>query len=212
MVYSTYLGGNLRDYGKDIVVNQGYIYVTGRSESNDFPISSNAYQTVNHGNWDTFLVKFNPGENSIRDGTFFRGSEADYGNNVFVDTDGVVFLSGGTSSIDFPGTSNSIFNTNQGGEDFYILKFIPGNPLLFSSYFGGKQSEKVYDMLVGTGDIVYLTGRTGSISFPITINAFDNVFNGNTEAFVSKFYLPFQLAHNQQKRVYKHQLPSIPIW
>src|SRR5262249_1033618 len=106
VVYSTFLGGSFTDRGNAIPVDsEGFVYVAGHTDSDDFP-TRNALQAVYGGGLDdVFLAKFNPqasGDDSLIYATFLGGSGSDQGLGIAVDGAGNVYVAGQTSSVDFP--------------------------------------------------------------------------------------------------------------
>jgi hypothetical protein len=120
LVYSTYLGGILADYGQAIAVDgAGSAYVTGQTESTDFPIQD-PYQTDQAGN-DAFVTKLSPSGTSLKYSTYLGGSgllEGAYG--IAVDRLGYAYVTGYTDSPDFP-TQNP-YQGNQPDRDVFVTK------------------------------------------------------------------------------------------
>jgi hypothetical protein len=118
--YSTYLGGNAYDQGSGIAVDsRGNVYVTGATESSNFPIV-NQFQS-DQGYFDAFLTKFNRTDNSVEYSTYLGGTEGDYGYAIALDRNDNIYVSGATYSPDFP-TLNP-YLPNQPRSDIYVMKF-----------------------------------------------------------------------------------------
>ena len=142
LVYSTYLGGNDFDGGSGLIVDSaGNAYVTGGTPSANFPTTPGAYdRTFNNG--DAFLTKFNAAGSALVFSTFVGGSDFDSFSAVVLDTAGNAWLTGGTSSADFPITAGAPDSTFNGGGDATIAELnSTGSALLFSTFLGGSQSE-----------------------------------------------------------------------
>ncbi|MHA2274997.1 MAG: DUF7948 domain-containing protein, partial [Candidatus Kariarchaeaceae archaeon] len=168
--FSTYLGGNGDDRGNDIVVDDSNnIYVTGQTQSTNFPTTAQALnQTKNGGTWDSFVIKLNNSGNEIIYSTYIGGSNDDFAEAIELDTDGNVYLTGYTSSSDFPRV-NAIQIGLEGGFDAFVLKLDPtGSNLIFSTYLGGDSNDRAYDLAVDAKSSVYLTGETSSVDFDTT--------------------------------------------
>jgi|GEM_PF-552795 len=127
LTYSTYLGGESIDHANGIAVDtSGYVYVTGYTGSTDFPILDQ-YQTYQGGNKDAFVTKIDTtrnGVSSIIYSTYLGGRGSDDGGGIIVDSSGYVYVTGTTSSTDFP-TLNPFQATYQGTySDTFVTKLI----------------------------------------------------------------------------------------
>src|SRR5690606_35912604 len=102
--YSTFLGGSYSDKGNGIAVDGSEnAYVTGITDSTDFPTTPGAYNTEKH-NWesDVFVTKLNSTGSSLSYSTFLGGSDLDEGNGIALDGSGNAYVTGITYSTDFP--------------------------------------------------------------------------------------------------------------
>ena len=132
--YSTYLGGSEDDEGLGIAVDSsGNAYVTGSTESSDFP-TQNPYQGTFGGLYDAFVTKLNPGGNALVYSTYLGGSSDDNGFGVAVDGNSNAYVTGYTNSANFP-TQNPYQSTNAGGDDAFVAvlsssDLVPGISLI----------------------------------------------------------------------------------
>ena len=194
LLYSTYLGGSGLDECYGIAVDaSGNVYVTGATSSTDFP-TLNQYQTKQGGtsDFDAFVAKLNPslsGTASLLYGTYLGGSLGDVGYGIAVDASGKVYVTGATSSTNFP-TLNQ-YQTKQGGSsdfDAFVAKLNPSlsgaASLLYSTYLGGSSYDEGGGVAVDASGNVYVTGLTVSTNFP-TLNQYQTG-QGNADAFVTK--------------------------
>jgi len=186
LLWSSYFGGNRSDKGRSIAVtSDGSCYVTGSTESSDFP-TQNAFDSTHNGGLDAFVSKFST-NGSLLWSTFFGGSDFDYGNDISVAGDGSCYVTGFTESSDFPTLDAYNPTLNSGYMDAFVAKFSSSGSLLWSTYLGGFYSDYGYGVTVASDDSCYVTGQTKSSDFP-TQNAYASTFNGgNSDAFVSKF-------------------------
>ncbi len=104
-----------------------------------------------------------------------------------IDTNGNIYVAGGTGSNDFPTTNGSLADTYLGDEDGFISKLSSDlSQLLSSTYFGGSEDDDViYSITIYSGNI-YITGITRSDNFPTTNGAYDETYNGRKDGFISK--------------------------
>jgi hypothetical protein len=121
-VYSTYLGGLEVDASAHVVVNSsGNAYVTGVTQSSDFPVKR-AYQGSYNGNYDAFVSMFSTTGNSLIFSTFLGGSDQDTARAIAIDSSGNIYVAGFTESPDFP-TENPYQDTLNGDMDAFVGKF-----------------------------------------------------------------------------------------
>lgn len=194
LVYSTYLGGSMFDYGYDLAVDgAGSAYVAGRAWSTDFP-TFNAYQpsNANSSNYNFILSKLSPDGSSLLYSTYLGGSADGHEYpRVAVDSSGHAYLSGATTSTDFP-TLNAYqpvhAGPSPGSWDAVLTKFDPsGSSLVFSTFLGGSEDiDQAVGIALGPDDGVYLTGFTQSDNFP-TVNPYQANIMGQPDYFVTRF-------------------------
>ncbi|MCX6832875.1 MAG: SBBP repeat-containing protein [candidate division Zixibacteria bacterium] len=181
LIYSTYLGGG-NDEGSGIAVDgSGNAYVTGTTGSSDFPIL-NPYQTYQGSN-DAFVTKLSSSGNNLIYSTYIGGGYDDYGEDIAVDGSGNAYVTGYTTSDDFP-TCNP-YQTYQWGPDAFVTKFSSsGNNLIYSTYIGGEDLDWAYSIAVDDSYNAYVTGWTYSTDFPM-VNPYQTDQSGQ-DAFVTK--------------------------
>jgi len=184
-VYSTYLGGSSSDYGLGIAVDtQGAAYVTGYTDSADFP-TQNSIQGSNAGGEDAFIAKVNSSGNAFIYSTYLGGSGFDNGRGIAVDTQGAAYVTGETSSGLFP-TQNPIQGSNAGIVDVFITKVnSAGDALVYSTYLGGSSLDYGLGIAVDTQGAAYVTGYCESADFP-TQNPIQGTNAGFSDVFITK--------------------------
>jgi RHS repeat-associated protein len=185
LVYSTYLGGSGDDEAQDVAVdNAGNVYVIGHTVSNDFPVGNPA-QGGRSGNYDVFVTKLNPEGTSIVYSTYLGGSNVDLGFSLAVDAGGATYLTGATTSTNFP-TRTPVRATNSGNEDVFITKVDPsGAALVYSTYLGGSFTDAGFGLALDPTGSVAITGYTTSTNFP-TQSPRQAALGGSSDAFVAK--------------------------
>ncbi|MFI8684689.1 SBBP repeat-containing protein [Rossellomorea sp. NPDC077527] len=183
LIYSSYLGGNGGDSGDRIVTdNLGNAYITGFTNSTDFPIQ-NAFQPTFGGNGDCFVTKLSP-LGSLIYSSYLGGSGGEFGLSISIDSTGNAYVTGETGSLDFP-TQNAFQSTFGGFIDAFVTKINPIGDLIYSSYLGGTQSEFGGSILTDSIGNAYIYGVTESTNFP-TQNAFQSTFGGVSDVFITK--------------------------
>jgi hypothetical protein len=193
LVYSTYLGGSAYDdaFGGIVVDAVGNAYVSGNTDSINFPTTLGAFQTTYGGNRDAFVTKLNPLGNGLVYSTYLGGSgtEEAFCPCTAVDAAGNAYVAGDTSSTNFP-TTPGAFQTAYGGGDFdaFVTKLNPlGNGLVYSTYLGGIDVDEGEGLAVDNAGNAYVAGRTLSSNFPTTTGAFQTTFvGGPDDVFVTK--------------------------
>ena len=184
LLWSTFLGGNVTDFGFSIAVSDdGSCYVTGYTRSSDFP-TLDAYDPTFNSYTDVFVSKFNA-SGSLLWSTFFGGTLGEEAWGITVASDDSCYITGSTSSSDFP-TKNAYDESFNGDDDVFITKFSSSGSLLWSTFLGGSDSDRGHDIAVTSDGSCYVTGGTRSSDFPIR-NAFDSTYNEDYDAFISKF-------------------------
>ncbi|PYR65900.1 MAG: hypothetical protein DMF88_18185 [Acidobacteria bacterium] len=185
--YSTYLGGRMADSGSGIAIDMsGNAYVTGSTSSSDFPITARGFDTTWNGLSDAFVIKLNAAGTALRYSTYVGGDGDDAGTGIALDESGRAYLTGFTSSANFPTTPGAFDASVNGSRDVFITKLdAAGAALVYSTYLGGGCDDNGQAVAVDAGGSAYVTGTTCSKDFPTTIGAFDTSVRGQN-AFVTK--------------------------
>ncbi len=191
LVYSTYLGGSGTDYGHSIAIDSsGNIYVSGRTNSTDFPIAS-PLQASNAGDFDAFVTKINPSGSAVIYSTYLGGSGKESGcGGIAIDSSGNAYIAGYTYSDDFPTTASAFQGSRAGDRDGYVTKIdASGSALVYSTYLGGSGFDWPcgWSIVIDSSRNAYVVGVTGSTDFPTTASAFQGSYAGGTwDVFVTK--------------------------
>jgi uncharacterized repeat protein (TIGR03803 family) len=188
LVYSTFLGGSGSDQGNGIAVDgSGNAYVTGWTESSNFPTTPGAFQDPS--NSGSFVTKLNPAGSTL----VYSTSSIGGGNAVALNGFGNAYVTGGTYNPNFPTTPNAWEITFGGGNgDAFVSKLnAVGSGLLYSTYLGGRNGDGGDSIAVDASGNIYVTGHTGSANFPTTPGAFQTTYGGGySDAFVAKISFP----------------------
>jgi len=164
----------------------GRIYLTGTTNSTNFPTKNPIQATFGGGPEDMFVTKLNAAGSAILYSTYLGGSGDDIPWGFAVDRSGRVWVAGQTNSTNFPVTADALQKTLAGGYDGTVTQLnIPGTALRFSTYFGGSGDERLGGMALDSNGGVYITGSTVSTDFP-TKNPYQPALKGLSAAFVAK--------------------------
>ncbi len=194
-LYSTLLGGGRQDYGRGIKVDGGgSAYVTGSTDSFDFPTTPGAFRSSFAGGWDDpFVAKLNPSGTGLAYSTYLGGSNNDRGSGIAIDGSGHAYIVGTTWSFDFPVTPGAYQTVYGGGEyDAYVAKLAPdGSSLVYATYLGGVGLDYGQGIALDAFGNAYVAGITYSPNFPVTAGAIQPVYSGGAppapaDAFVAK--------------------------
>ena len=194
LVFSTYLGGSKSDFLNDIAIDRrSNVYVTGSTKSPDFPVSGTPFQKVCDQaslpgvcNGDAFVSKLNSNGTKLIYSTFLGGANYDSANGIAVDFEGSAYVTGLTSSKNFP-LQEPLQATLAGFDNIYVSKISPdGSQLEYSTYIGGSVFDVGNAIAVDWLGNAYVTGTTNSPNFP-TVNAMQSQQNGHQgDGFVLK--------------------------
>jgi uncharacterized repeat protein (TIGR01451 family) len=189
LLYTTYLGGDEDDAGNAIVVdNDGSAYVTGDTDSTDFP-TENPYQDscglfVGVCIGDAFVAKLNAEGNGLVYSTYLGGHKVDEGEGIALDGNGNAYVVGTTFSSDFP-TENPMLPTLQGLSDAFVTKLDAGGTLGYSTYLGGSATDFGAAVAVDEGGNAYVAGETTSTDLA-TLGSVQSSNRGSMDVFAVK--------------------------
>jgi hypothetical protein len=210
LLYATYLGGSSEDAAYGIAVDaSGSAYLTGTTESSDFPVfpvfvpegeagSCPTLQCANGGASNAFVTKLAPDGSDLAYSTYLGGSGYDVAQGIAVDALGNAYVAGFTQSPDFP-TISPFQSTLLGTQNAFVAKLAPsGAMLLGSSYLGGSGNDAASTLAVDAQGNVYVAGYTQSKDFPA--HALQKSLRGTQNAFVT------ELAPSLEKLVFSTYL------
>lgn len=188
--YSTYLGGLGDDNATAIAVDStGNAYITGATYSPNFPVASPLQSTL-RGGQDVFVAKVNAAGNALVYSTYIGGTGGtigfpEMGAGIAVDSGGYAYVTGSTSSQNFPAV-NALNSSLSGGEDAFVLKLsASGNAIVYSTFLGGYGVDFGAAITVSNSGNAYVTGYTASSDFP-SVSPVQTSNAGGYDVFVAK--------------------------
>jgi len=186
LIWSTFLGGAGPDNGYDIAVDHdGGVWVSGFTESEDFPTTGGAYDSV-AADREVFVAHLNAEGNGLVWSTLLGGRAWDEGYGLSLDGMGRICVAGVTGSDDFP-VSSAVLDTTLGGDsDAFVVILDPAGLLVHATLLGGGGDEWCYQIAADDSGRVFMVGGTGSADFPATPAAFDQDLAGASDAFVAR--------------------------
>lgn len=188
VIYGSYLGGGYNDGVLAMAVDAtGILYVTGAAGSPTFPVRGNPYQSRSGGGIDGYIAKISADGGTLLYASLLGGEGADFPQSIALDSQGMVYIGGYTTSVLLPVTQNayqqSILSSAQAG---FIAKFdltqAGQGGLVYSSFFGASNSATtaaVNGIAVDSSGNLYATGATTDPGFSTTQGALQTKFGGN---------------------------------
>jgi hypothetical protein len=187
LTYATYLGGSGEDRGLRIAVDSaGNAYVTGDTDSANFPTASPLQQSIG-GSSDAFVAKLNATGTQLVYSTFLGGSGIDGGTAIAVAPSGNAYITGFTASANFPTASPLQQSYGGGSFDGFIAKLnLSGAAFDYATYLGGSGIDAGFGVAVDSSGNAYVMGLTDSTNFP-TAAPFQQSFGGGaSDVFLAK--------------------------
>jgi hypothetical protein len=180
-VFSSFLGGSSDEFGESVVIDSSdNIYIGGYTRSSDFQLTTGSRS----GGSDCFVVKFDSLGQELAYSNVIGGQGDDWLSTISVDLNGNVYAIGDTTSISFP-TVQSLDSGLSGGQDCIFYQLDPDGRVVFSSYFGGSNSETGNSVAIDVNGVLYLTGGTKSNDLQ-TNNILDDSHNSGWDCYLLK--------------------------
>ena len=197
VTYSGFFSGTFGDDLKAMTVsNDGVFYLAGVTDDFNFPVTPTGYLTANGGVRRSFVSAIDtkiPGTDGLVYSTFFAGTKTDEPTGIAVAA-GKIYVTGFTSSDDYPVTANAYQSKRPGGTfDGWVAEFDPAQSgaasLLSSTYLGGTGQDIPRSIAVAADGQAYVAGYTRSGDFPTTPNSFRPFYSGGGDAFLTRLDL-----------------------
>ena len=180
LIYSTFLGGSNSDAGSSIAVDSaGNAYVTGSTDSNNFPTTAGVFQhncklQVDGLCQSGFVTKLNAFGSRALYSTFLGGHGSQQGAGIDVDEAGNAFVTGATTARDFPTSAGSAQPVFHGGTDAFVSELSSsGSHLIYSTFLGGGDIDGGQAIALDSMGNAFVAGSTRSTDFPVK-NAFQS--------------------------------------
>jgi len=186
LTYSSYVGGLASENCYAIAVDSdGSPVIAGASASADFPATPGAFQVSRAGSYDNILFKLNPANGTLSFATYLGGSQTEAPTSLYQNPSGHWCLAGYTLSTNFP-MASPLQSTLGGSLDgYYSCLNANASQLVFSTYLGGSEEDRITGAMERTGSRTFLTGLTQSTNFPVTSGSLQTTSKGNGDAFLS---------------------------
>ena len=198
LLAATYLGGGGGDYPHSLVVtNAGQLCVYGSSDSNDYPVSSDAFDATANGGADIVVTKLTPNMNNIV-GSTYVGTNAEDGRNnltynygdsyrgeIITDGLGDILIASCTSGSGFPTTTGAYQTVLGGGQDGVLFSLAPDlSAMNWCTYMGSIGGDMCFGIKLDDAGGVYACGATDATTFPTTTGAYQTASGGDHDGFV----------------------------
>lgn len=215
LLYSTYIGGSSNDYPHSMIVdNTGNLYISGKTNSTNFPTVTGSYDVGHNGGFDVFVVKLNAGGTALLAATYVGGTGDDglnvddgfsgstttlkynYGDNarseILLDNSNNVYVAAASQSTDFPVTATAVKTTLTGSQDGVVFKLNSTlSTLMWSTYIGGTSDDAAYVLAFSNGYAnLFVAGGTQSTDFMTgytTAGLMSTYGGGVADGFICKF-------------------------
>ncbi|NHJ41180.1 MAG: hypothetical protein FK731_14200, partial [Asgard group archaeon] len=185
LLFSTYLGTTGQDNGRGIGFNSYGVFLTGQMGVGDLGTEGAFQGTHAGGTLDAYLARFNI-NGTLEYFSFLGGTAVDRGNDIAIDGNENIILTGYTMSSNYP-VLNAYQEENKGSCELFITKLNPtGENIIFSTYLGGGGIETGEALTVDQENNILITGKTKSNDYPITHNPNRTYELTEYDAFVSK--------------------------
>ena len=208
LLFSTYLGGSSNDESLGMTLDSGgNIYLTGSTQSLNFPVTTSAYQSSLLGTANAFITKLAPDASQVLLSTYFGGGQTDQADALALDSAGNIYITGYTQSTNFPllDASQNVLGISGAGNcgstnlqyvlpnivcpDAFVVRFSAQGVPIYSTFLGGNGTDAGQGIAVDSSGAAYVVGSTTSPNFPATAGTYQWLYldtNALSTAFVTK--------------------------
>lgn len=189
-IFSTYFGGNGTDDAYGIGCDSGgNMFFAGNTNSLNFPITTNAWQTSPGGLNEVYVAKINSAYN-LSWCSYFSGNGNESINTLRLNFKGDVFIGGQTGSTNLPILGTSQQSNLYGTLDAFIAGIDSSGIPFYSTYYGGSNDEWTGDLCFAGNHNIAFGGWTSSNDFPVTTGAFQTILSVPNDGFISRITIP----------------------
>jgi uncharacterized repeat protein (TIGR01451 family) len=182
LIYSTFIGGQSDEAGYGIAIDSsGSAYVTGFTTSSDFPFTNGHYVAGQ----ESFVVKVGVA-GTVEYSTALGGSGTETGVGIALDSLGSAYVTGSTSSSDFPVTMHSYLSTLPGNTSAFVAKLTTSGEISYATFLGGTNNDGGSGIAIDSMGDAFIGGGTSSSDFPTTTGAYSTVYKGEGDGFVAE--------------------------
>jgi hypothetical protein len=187
VIASTYVGGSSNDWAYAVANSGDSVYITGHTDSNDYPVTEGSYDEGYNSGVDVFITRLSDDLSTLEASTYIGGSLFDNTATMIFDEDGNIWIAGHTASSNYPITSGAYSDIYNGGHrDIFISCLNPElSELIASTYLGGSQNDYQPFLAYGSGSI-WVSGSTLSNDFPVTTDALQAQSGGDIDYCLSE--------------------------
>ena len=187
--YSTYLGGSASETALAVAADAGgNAYLTGQTSSTNFPKTAGAALS---GTSDAYVAKLAPDGATLIYATYIGGNADEHGSGIAVDAAGHAYITGDTTSSNFPATAGAFQTARRGAQDTFVVELSPaGDALAYATYLGGNNDNDYSQAIaIDAAGNAYATGWTESATWPTTTGAFLTSICGTAQTTASCAYV-----------------------
>lgn len=195
LLFSTFHGGDRNDDARSAAVDaNGFIYVTGETESRDLKADPVGGKPLTAAVFKGYLTKYSPGGKEVVWRKLIGGSSNTVPHAVAVDSAGNAYVVGTTGARDLP-LVKPVQGQQTGLNIAFLMKFTPQGELAFSTYFGGNRNEEGLAIALDSQGNIYIAGRASSENLPVKNAMQPTMAGGGQDGFIAKYTPDYQLAY-----------------
>lgn len=181
---ATYIGGSVRDLMESIVLKPtGEVFVTGTTNSDDFPVTPGAYDESYNGQnssgyGDAYIARFDVDLTTLEACTYLGGESGEVHAFSILDPGYGILVGGSTDSSDFPSTPGAYQENPNGDMDAFLTRVgFDLSMVTESTLLGGTGRDWIYSLVLDVAGDVYVAGHADE-GYPTTPGAYDTTYNG----------------------------------